>query len=380
MKVVIAMDSFKGSLTSLEAGKAVERGIRNVKDAKIVVRSIADGGEGTTEALVEGSGGTYVSVEVTGPTGKKTMAVYGILEDGKTAVMEMAQAAGIMLVCQEEQNPIRATTYGVGEMILDAIAKGCRKFLIGIGGSATSDGGVGMLQALGYRFLDASGAEIDRGICGLGEIEEIRTEHVVKELGNCWFQIACDVKNPLLGKNGAIYVYGPQKGIGEENLKSMDAKMMHYARKTKEATGKDYSSEEGAGAAGGLGFAFLSYMPHVELKPGIEIILETIGLEQDMKNADLVITGEGRLDGQTAMGKTPLGVARCAKKYGVNVLAFAGSILEDAAKCHENGIDAYFPIGRKIVSQEEAMDSKQAKKNLELAVEEVFRLISLFTK
>lgn len=380
MKVVIAMDSFKGSLTSLEAGKAIERGIRNVCDAKIVVKSIADGGEGTTNALVEGSKGSYVSVEVTGPIGKKTTATYGILADGNTVVMEMSQAAGLTLVPDDEKNPAQATTYGVGEMILDAIEKGCRRFLIGIGGSATSDGGVGMLQALGYQFLDASGKEVTRGICGLGNIAEIRSERVVKELDDCEFQIACDVKNPLFGKNGAIHVYGPQKGLEDEELELMDAKMMHYARKTKEFTKKDFSLTEGAGAAGGLGFAFLSYLPHTELKPGIDVIVEETGLERDMKDADVVITGEGRLDGQTAMGKTPVGVAKCAKKYGAIVLAFAGSVMEDAEKCHGNGIDAYFSIGRKIMDVEDAMQPEQAKKNLELTAEEVFRLISLFTK
>lgn len=379
MKIVIAMDSFKGSLTSMEAGNAVKAGIEKVCDAEIVVKPIADGGEGTTEALVSGLGGEQVTVEVTDPLGRKIQAVYGILRDG-TAVMEMAQAAGITLIKKEERDALSATTYGVGEMIRDAIKRGCRKFLIGIGGSATSDGGVGMLQALGYRFLDADGKQIRAGVKHLDEISMIDCKNVLKEINMCHFVIACDVKNPLLGEKGAVYVYGPQKGIQKKDLEDMERKMRHFAEKTTEHVKKDYRMAEGAGAAGGVGFAFFSYIPHVEIKTGIEVVLDAVDLEKELAEADYVVTGEGQLDGQTAMGKTPVGVAKLAKKYGARVLAFAGSVTEDARVCNQEGIDAFFPIIRGVTTLGEAMNPEYAKKNMELTVEQVFRLLIPYKK
>lgn len=376
MKIVIAMDSFKGSLTSMEAGNAVKAGIEKVCDAEIVVKPAADGGEGTTEALVDGLGGKIIAVEVTDPLGRKIQAVYGILPDG-TAVMEMAQAAGITLVKEEERDALSATTYGVGEMIRDAIQRGYRRFLIGIGGSATSDGGVGMLQALGYRFLDSDGKQICAGIKHLDEISTIESKNVLKEINECYFSIACDVKNPLLGKNGAVYVYGPQKGIQQNDLEDMERKMSHFAEKTTEHVKKDYRMAEGAGAAGGLGFAFFSYIPHVEVKTGIEIVLDAVDLEKELPQADYVVTGEGQLDGQTVMGKTPVGVAELAKKYGKKVIAFAGSVTEDAEACNRAGIDAFFPIIRGVTTVEEALKPENAKKNIERTAEQVFRLLIL---
>lgn len=375
MKVVIAIDSLKGSLSSIDAGNAACAGIKKVCDAEVVVKPLADGGEGTTEALVEGSGGEYIYLDVTGPLGRMTRAKYGILSDGTTAVMEMAEASGIILLKSEELNPWKATTYGVGEMVLDAMKRGCREFIIGIGGSATTEGGIGMLKALGYEFLDEQGQPICEGIQELDKIAAISGDHVPNELAECHFQIACDVKNPLCGENGAVYVFGPQKGVREEEKTLMDKKMLHYARKTEEYTGVDNSQQEGAGAAGGLGFAFLSYLPNAELKPGIEIVLEAIRLEDDVRDADIVITGEGRMDRQTAMGKVPVGVARLAKKYNKKVIAFAGSVTEDAGKCHEEGIDAIFPIVRGVTTLEEAMKQENARRNMELSVEQVFRLL-----
>ena len=396
MKVVIAIDSFKGSMSSVEAGNAAKEGILKVLSAKTVVKPLADGGEGTTEALVEGLGGKYVSVEVTGPLGAKTSARYGILGDGRTAVMEMAEAAGIILVKPEELDPSRATTYGVGEMILDAVKRGCREFIIGIGGSATSEGGVGMLQALGYEISDGDGQPVGPGLKDLDRIASISGEHVPGELKECHFSIACDVKNPLCGENGAVYVYGPQKGVREEEKQIFDEKMKHFADKTgeylKRSSGHagcgeaggtlaaenvctDYRRAEGAGAAGGLGFAFLSYLPNVELKSGIDIVLEAIGLEEEVKNADIVITGEGRLDAQTAMGKVPVGVARLAKRYGAKVFAFAGGVTKDAGECNAAGIDAFFPIVRGVTTLDEAMVLENAKENMTLSVEQVFRAI-----
>lgn len=373
MKVVIAIDSFKGSMSSMEAGNAAKAGIQRACDAQIIVKPLADGGEGTTEALVEGLGGEYVSVEVTGPLGAKTKAKYGILGNGRTAVLEMAEASGIILVKREELDPLKATTYGVGEMLLDALKRGCREFIIGIGGSATSEGGVGMLQALGYEIADSYGNPVRPGIEGLGSIASISAKNVPEELKECHFNIACDVKNPLCGEKGAVYVYGPQKGVREEEKQVFDEKMRHFADKTQEFIGADYRMAEGAGAAGGLGFAFLSYLPNVELKSGIDIVLNAIELEQEVKDADIVITGEGCLDSQTAMGKVPVGVARLAKKYNAKVLAFAGSVTKDAGECNVAGIDAFFPIIRGITTLDEAMVPQNAKENMALSVEQVFR-------
>lgn len=377
MKVVVAMDSFKGSMCSIEAGNVVKKGIEKVCDARVVVKPLADGGEGTTEALVEGLGGTFVTLEVTGALGNRLNVRYGILKDNRTAVMEMAEAAGIMLAGNETLNPLTATTYGVGEMILDAIKRGCREFIIGIGGSMTSEGGVGMLQALGVEILLQDGSLAAPGIQDLDRIASIDVQNMPEELKDCHFQIACDVKNPLCGENGAVYVFGAQKGIREEEKQLFDRKIAHFADKTKEYTGNDYRMEAGAGAAGGLGFAFLSYFPNVELKPGIDIVLEAIELEQEVRDADFVITGEGLLDSQTAMGKAPVGVAKLAKKHGAMVLAFAGGVTKEAAICNTAGIDAFFPIVRGITALEEAMQPVNAKENMALAVEQVFRLLKL---
>lgn len=375
MKVTVAIDSFKGSMSSMEAGNAAKEGIRKVCGAEVVVKPLADGGEGTTEALVEGLGGTYIYTEVTGPLGGRVRARYGIMPGGKTAVMEMAEAAGIILVKREELNPKQATTYGVGEMIADAVRRGCREFIIGIGGSATTDGGVGMLMALGYEFLDRQGKSIRQGAGALDEIETIRSQNLMPELRECRFQIACDVTNPLCGENGAVYVYGPQKGVKEEEKPVLDGKMQHFAGKTREWLGKDNSGYPGAGAAGGLGFAFLSYVPGARLSSGIEIVLNAIRLEDEIKDSDVVITGEGRLDFQTAMGKVPVGVASLAKQYGCRVIAFAGGVTEDAVECNARGIDAFFPIVRGVTTLDEAMKPENAKRNMTLAAEQVFRLL-----
>ena len=379
MKIVVAIDSFKGSLSSIEAGSAAKSGIERAGLADVTVMPLADGGEGTTEALVEGLGGTYVSAVVTGPLGGSVNAVYGILGDGRTAVMEMARASGIMLVDRKKLDPSKATTYGVGEMILDAAGRGCRDFIIGIGGSATTDGGAGMLQALGFEITDEKGENIRPGIRDLDRIADITPKNVPKVLKECHFSIACDVKNPLCGENGAVWIYGPQKGVREEEKDIFDRKMKHFADKTQEYTGADHRTAPGAGAAGGLGYAFLSYLPNAELKSGIDIVLEAVGLEQELKDADLVITGEGRLDHQTAMGKAPVGVARLAKKYGVKVFAFAGSVSRDASKCNSAGIDAFFPIVRGVTTLEEAMDPENAKENMALSVEQVIRAVGVLS-
>lgn len=373
MKVVIAIDSFKGSIDSLEAGMAARAGVLRALDAEIIVKPLADGGEGTTRALVEGLGGEYIDVDVQGPLGETVRARYGLLEGGGTAVMEMAEAAGITLLPREELNPWSSDTYGVGQMILDAVGRGCKSFIVGIGGSATTEGGIGMLRALGWRFLDSEGREV-KSLAGMDKIAAIDEEHVPVGLLECRFSVACDVKNPLCGENGAVYVYGPQKGVKEEDLAILDSKLRHFAGVAAAHFGVDRSECEGTGAAGGLGFAFLSFLPHASLRPGIDIVLEAVGLENDLKDADFVITGEGRIDAQTAMGKVPVGVARLAKRYGAKVIAFAGGMTGGAYLCNEEGIDALFPIVRGVTTLEEAMDPENAKENMERAVEQVFRL------
>ena len=375
MKVVIAIDSLKGSLTSMEAGSAIKQGIRNVsKEAEVFISPLADGGEGTTDALIEGMGGEKIFLTVTGPDKKPVKGYYGYLKEQKMAIIEMAMAAGITYLKEEERSPYTTTTYGVGEMISHAIEMGSRKFVIGIGGSATNDGGTGMLEALGYEFYDKNGQVMHPTGGILDEIGEIRSDKVIPALRECEFRIACDVENPLYGKTGASYIYGPQKGATIKDCEILDQKMRKYAEIVKTLTGHSHENVKGAGAAGGLGFAFLSFLS-ARLEPGIELILDTTQLEKRLIDADYVITGEGRLDGQTAMGKAPIGVAQLAKKYGKKVIAFAGSITHDAKACHDGGIDAFFPIVRGVCTLEEAMNTENAKRNLQDTVEEVFRLL-----
>lgn len=368
------MDSFKGSLSSMEAGRAVKAGIlKACPGAQVVVKPLADGGEGTTEALVEGLEGEYAQAQVTGPLGEPVTARYGIWEDGKRAVLEMAKASGITLA--KTLDPWRASTYGVGEMLLDGIRRGCRDFIIGIGGSATTEGGIGMLSALGYRFYSRQGELLPPVFSSLGKVAQITAEDVPEELKDCRFQIASDVTNPLCGEKGAVYVFGPQKGVKSKEREPMDQAMAHYAEKIAEFTGKDCRAAAGAGAAGGLGFAFLSCLPGVTLRSGVDMVVKAVGLEDELRDADVAVTGEGRLDAQTAMGKAPVGVARLAKKYGCRVVALAGSVAPDAGKCHEEGIDAFFPIVRGAVSLEEAMRPENAGRNMALCAEQVFRLM-----
>lgn len=375
MKVVIAIDSLKGSLTSMEAGRAIKEGILNVlPETEVIVKPLADGGEGTTEALVEGLGGEMVYVDVHGPLETPVKAGYGLIQETGTAIMEMAAAAGIIIVGKDKR-PLDATTYGVGEMIKDAIQRGCRSFIIGIGGSATNDGGIGMLTALGYEFLDKDGNTVGIGAGALKDVASIKADKAVAELKECNFKIACDVTNPLCGTNGATYIYGPQKGVTDDMKDDLDAAMANYAAVTKACIGTDHLNSEGAGAAGGLGFAFLSYLG-ADLQPGIELVLDAVEMEKTMEGADLVFTGEGRLDYQTAMGKAPVGIAKLAKKHGAKVIALAGAIIEGAEKCNENGIDAFFPILRKVVTLDEAMDPETAKQNMIKTTEQIIRLVA----
>ena len=381
MKAVIAIDSYKGSLTTFEAGRAVAEGIKAVyKDAETVICPLADGGEGTVLAITSSTGGRLCSVKVCGPLGDYIDAEYGVIDETRTAIIEMSAAAGITLIDAEQRNPLQTTTYGVGELIAHAIGEnGCRSFIIGIGGSATNDGGVGMLQALGFSFLDAGGNEIPRGARGLSSLAEIRCGGALPALAECEFYIACDVTNPLCGERGCSAVYGPQKGATPETVREMDAWLADYAKLSARVTGCDAANTPGAGAAGGLGFAFVSYL-RGELQSGIELVIGATGLEEKIKDADVVITGEGRLDGQTYMGKAPIGVARLAKKYGKPVIAFSGCVSEDAGMCNDHGIDAFFPILRSVCTLEEAMDKGNAYCNLRSTAEQVFRLARCFAK
>ena len=375
MKVVIAIDSLKGSLSSMEAGMAIKDGILAAKpDAEVIVKPLADGGEGTTDALIEGLNGERIDLTVTGPMHTPVDAYYGYLKDTNTAVMEMASAAGITLVPDSEKNPLLATSYGVGEMINDAIQRGCRNFIIGIGGSVTNDGGIGMLKALGVRFLDENGEDAGEGGQALAKVARIDVSGMNPLLKECHIQVACDVNNPLCGENGSTYVYGPQKGVTEDMKKTLDEAMAHFARVTSETLENDYMNIPGAGAAGGLGYAFLAYTG-AALTPGIELILDAVGLEEELSGADVVVTGEGRLDFQTAMGKAPVGVARLAKKYNAKVIAFAGSVTKEATACNKEGIDAFFPILRGVCTLAEAMDPVAARNNMTATVEQVFRLL-----
>ncbi|MGL6105271.1 glycerate kinase family protein [Romboutsia sp.] len=375
MKVVISIDSFKGSLSSIEAANAIKTGITNVYNtADIKIMPLADGGEGTVEALVEGMNGEEGIISVTGPINEKVNATYGILKETNTAIIEMAQASGLPLVPTELRNPLNTTTYGVGEIIKEAIDKGCRNFIVGIGGSATNDGGIGMLQALGFEFYDENNNLVGLGGKVLNQIKSIKIDNRLKELDECNFKIACDVNNPLFGTNGAAHIYGPQKGATPEIVEELDRGLINFAEVVKKDLGKDIANIAGVGAAGGLGFAFLAFL-NSKLESGIKIILDEIKLEDVIKDADIVITGEGRLDNQTAMGKAPIGVAKLAKKYGAKVIAIAGCTTDDAVKCNEEGIDAYFSIVNRSMSLDEAMNKDNASKNMIQTTTQIFNLI-----
>ena len=378
MKVTIAIDSFKGSLSSMEAGRAVRDGISRVyEDSDIHIHPIADGGEGTVDAIVSALGGEVRTVSVSGPLGENVDAFYGIIKESKTAIMEMSSAAGITLIDESQRNPMNTTTYGVGQMIKDAIESGCRNFVIGIGGSATNDGGIGMLQALGFEFLDSDGNQISTGAKGLEDLRIIKTEKSMKELSECRFSIACDVKNPLCGELGCSRVFAPQKGADEKMIEKMDKWLGIYADMTKEVLPESDKDIPGTGAAGGLGFAFMAYLGG-NLVSGIELVMKESKLEDYIKNSDIVVTGEGRLDGQSHMGKAPTGVAGLAKKYNIPVVAFSGSVTGDAEICNEYGIDAFFPVLRKPCTLSEAMDKDNAYNNLKDTAKQVFRLIKTF--
>ena len=359
MKIVIAPDSFKGSLTALEVADAIKEGIRRVMpEAEIDEVPMADGGEGTVQALVDATAGQMITEEVCDPLGNQIQADFGILGDGKTAVIEMAAASGLPLVPEDKRNPMLTTTYGTGELIQVALERGCRKLIVGIGGSATVDGGAGMAQALGARLLDKDGNEIPRGGGGVELLDRIDVSQLDPRIVEATTVVACDVDNPLVGPRGGPEVYGPQKGATPEMVKKLDRYLDRYADIIKRDLGADVKEAPGAGAAGGLGAGLMAFL-NAELRSGIDIVIEASGLEQHLEGADLVITGEGMIDRQTIYGKTPIGVAKSAKKSGIPVIGIAGGIGDDASVVYENGIDALMSIVSYPMSLEIAMERAQ---------------------
>jgi glycerate 2-kinase len=359
MKVIIAPDSFKESLSALEVANAIEKGFRDIfPEAEYVKIPMADGGEGTVQSLVDATGGRIVKTEVTGPLGDRVQAFFGMLGDGKTAVIEMAAASGLHLVPSEKRNPLVTTTRGTGELILAALDEGAEHIIIGIGGSATNDGGAGMIQALGGRLLDRHGKEIGPGGGSLSELADIDLSGLDVRLKHVKIEVACDVDNPLTGPKGASAIFGPQKGATPEMVATLDNNLKHYADVIERVLGKQVKDIPGAGAAGGLGAGLLAFL-QAELKRGVEIVLETVKFHERIRDASLVITGEGRIDGQTVFGKTPIGVAKAAKRYNIPVIAIAGSLSDDSDVVLSHGIDALYSIVPGIVSLEKALTNAE---------------------
>lgn len=373
--IVLAPDSFKESMTAKEVCEAMERGIRKANSQiRCIHVPMADGGEGTMQSLVDATGGRVYSKEVVGPLGNNVVAEYGILGNGEIGVIEMASASGIHLVDSEKRNPLITTTFGTGQLIKACLDKGVKKLLIGIGGSATNDGGAGFIQALGGRLLDENGDDLSYGGGALAKLHTIDLSNLDERLKYVSVEVACDVNNPLCGKEGASYVFGPQKGATREMIEILDQNLSHYAEVIKEQLGKDVISKAGAGAAGGLGAELMAFLD-VKLKSGIEMVIEYANLEEKVRDADMVWTGEGSIDFQTQYGKTPLGVAMIAKKYNKPVIALAGRVGNDIDVLYDKGIDAIFGIMRGVTSIEEAL--VKGPENVEKTSENIIRLLNI---
>lgn len=344
MKIIIAPDSYKESLTAMEVAEAIETGFKKIfADAEYVKLPMADGGEGTVQSLVDATEGSIVTCQITGPLGQQVEGFYGLMGDGSTAIIEMAAASGLHLVEPELRNPLVTTTYGTGELIKAALERGVKHIIVGIGGSATNDGGIGMAQALGAKLLDQQGNELGFGGGELNKLASIDLSGLDARLKEIRLEVACDVDNPLCGPKGASHVFGPQKGATPEIVATLDSNLAHYASVIKATNGRDVIDTAGAGAAGGLGAALLGLFD-ASLRPGIQIVMDAVNLSEVVKDADLVITGEGRIDSQTIHGKTPIGVARTAKQYDIPVIAIAGSTAKDCAVVHEHSIDAAYSV------------------------------------
>ncbi len=375
MKFVLAPDSFKESMTAKNAALAMEKGIKTVfPDAECVIVPMADGGEGTVESLISMTNGERIQTEVLGPLGEKVMAEYGLLGEGRTAVIEMASASGLELIKPEDRNPLLTTTYGTGQLIKHALDRGVSRFLIGIGGSATNDGGAGMLQALGVSFKDETGAELAFGGGALHQLHSIDVSGLDERMKTVQIDVACDVTNPLIGENGASAIFGPQKGASPAVVGILDQNLAHFAEVIKQQLGQDIAYMDGAGAAGGLGAGLMAFLP-AELKRGVDLVIEYTGLEEYVKGADFVFTGEGGIDGQTLFGKTPYGVATIAKKYSIPVIAFAGKIGNGVGPLYDNGFTAIVGILKELTSIEDALESGEA--NLAFASENICRALKL---
>ena len=375
MKIVIAPQAFKGSLSALNVANAVQEGIRRIfPDAQILICPVADGGDGTLETLVESSGGKIMEANVTDPIGKPIAAQWGAMGDGNTAVIEMARTSGLALLTLEERDPLNATTYGLGEIIVSALNRGFRKFIVGIGGSATNDAGAGMAQALGIKLIDREGRNVPFGGAALQNLSSIETSSLDQRVLESNFQIACDVNNPLTGPEGASAVYGPQKGATEENVRRLDSALGVFAEVAKRDLGKDISNLEGAGAAGGLGAGMIAFIEG-HLRAGVDIVLDTVNLAEKLEYADLVITGEGSIDFQTVYNKAPIGVARMAKERGIPTIGISGMLGENYQIVHDHGIDAALSITNGPISLEKAL--RNAPSLISEAVEESLRLISV---
>ena len=373
--IVLAPDSFKESMTAKEVCEAMERGIRKANSQiKCIHVPMADGGEGTMQSLVDATGGRVYSKEVVGPLGNNVVTEYGILGNGEIGVIEMASASGIHLVDSEKRNPLITTTFGTGQLIKACLDKGVKKLLIGIGGSATNDGGAGFIQALGGRLLDENGDDLSYGGGALAKLHTIDLSNLDERLKYVSVKVACDVNNPLCGKEGASYVFGPQKGATREMIEILDQNLSHYAEVIKEQLGKDVISKAGAGAAGGLGAGLMAFLD-VKLKSGIEMVIEYANLEEKVRDADMVWTCEGSIDFQTQYGKTPLGVAMIAKKYNKPVIALAGRVGNDIDVLYDKGIDAIFGIMRGVTSIEEAL--VKGPENVEKTSENIIRLLNI---
>ncbi|UPQ89349.1 glycerate kinase [Vibrio sinaloensis] len=378
MKIVIAPDSYKESLTAMEVATAIESGFKQVlPHAEYVKLPMADGGEGTVQSLVDATGGHIVSAEVTGPLGQKVEGFYGVLGDGSTAVIEMAAASGLHLVEPEKRNPMLTTTYGTGELIKAALDAGVQHIIVGIGGSATNDGGMGMAQALGARFIDSEGNELASGGGALAQLASIDLAGLDARLSDVKLEVACDVDNPLCGPKGASQVFGPQKGATPEMVRQLDQNLAHYAAVIAQTNGKDVIEQAGAGAAGGLGAALLGLFD-ATLRPGISIVMDAVNLSQVLRDADLVITGEGRIDSQTIHGKTPIGVARTAKQYHLPVIGIAGSIAKDCSVVHAHGIDAVYSVVLGATDLPTAL--KEAAFNVEMTSRNVAAALAMSLK
>jgi len=372
MKIVIAPNGFKGNLSAKQVASAIETGIkRALPEAATAIKPMADGGEDTVQVLVDATGGHLITSRVTGPLGGPVDARWGILGDKATAVIEMAAASGLILMPPDKLNPLITTTYGTGELMKAALDNGCRKMIIAIGGSATNDGGAGVAQALGVRLLDAMGKNLPFGGAALAKLARVDTSGLDKRLAECEIQVACDVNNPLCGPKGASAIYGPQKGATPAMVKQLDAALSHYADIIRRDMGIDLSETAGAGSGGGIAFGLMTFMK-TKVMPGAELVIQTIGLADDLKEADLVFTGEGRLDSQTASGKTPVAVARVAKQFGVPVVALAGQLLDGYQVVFRNGIDAVFSIAPGPITLAESM--AQAEQLTAAAAENAMRL------